>query len=81
MLPVFYSTAGRVLAFLLWFQSLRTVDAGVAGTFTVLIPISGALLAVLALGETFTTAHVAAFGFALGAIALATWPVEPRGSG
>jgi len=71
-LIVFYSTAGSVVAFLLWFQGLRRVDAGVAGSFTALLPVSGALLAVVALGEAFTAAHLAALALALAAIALAT---------
>jgi drug/metabolite transporter (DMT)-like permease len=44
----------------------------VAGSFTALLPVSGALLAVVALGEAFTAAHLAALALALAAIALAT---------
>ena len=81
-LIVFYSTAGSVVAFLLWFQGLRRVDAGVAGAFTALIPVSGALVAVLALGERFTLAHLVALALALLAIALATRAGRPAtGSG
>lgn len=71
-LIAFYSTAGSVVAFLLWFQGLRRVDAGVAGAFTALLPVSGAVLAVVALGERFTPAHLSALGLALLAIVLAT---------
>src|SRR3546814_4481256 len=38
-LILFYSIAGSVIAFLLWFQGLRRVDAGVAGAFTALLPV------------------------------------------
>lgn len=81
-LILFYSTAGSVLAFLLWFQGLRRVDAGVAGAFTVLLPVSGAGLAVLALGERPTSGHAAALALALAAIWLATSRTQarPRGS-
>lgn len=69
-----YSTAGSVIAFLLWFEGLRKADAGVAGVFTALIPVSGALIAVLGLGEQFTAGHLVALGLALLATALATRP-------
>lgn len=77
-LILFYSTAGSVLAFLLWFQGLRRVDAGVAGAFTALLPVSGAALAVLALGERPHAGHAVALILALAAIALATGPGRPR---
>lgn len=79
-LILFYSTAGSVIAFLLWFQGLRRVEAGVAGAFTALLPISGAALAVLALGERPTIGHAIALALALAAIALATRPEQVRGS-
>lgn len=78
MLIVFYSTAGSVIAFLLWFEGLRKADAGIAGAFTALIPVSGALIAVVGLGEHFTSGHLAALGLALLAIALATRPERPH---
>lgn len=80
-LILFYSTAGSVLAFLLWFQGLRRVDAGVAGAFTVLLPVSGAALAVLALGERPTLGHAAALALALAAIWLATGRARPGPTG
>lgn len=80
-LILFYSTAGSVLAFLLWFQGLRRVDAGVAGAFTALLPVSGAALAVLGLGERPTLGHAAALALALAAIALATGRSRPKPTG
>jgi drug/metabolite transporter (DMT)-like permease len=42
--------------------------------FTVLLPVSAALVGVVALGEAFGPAHVAAFALALAGLLLATWP-------
>lgn len=49
-----------------------------AGAFTALIPVSGALIAIVGLGERFTAGHLAALGLALLAIALATRPERPH---
>jgi drug/metabolite transporter (DMT)-like permease len=58
----------------LWMQGLRSVPAPQAGVFSVLLPVSAALIGVLVLGETFTAAHAAAFACALAGLLLATWP-------
>jgi drug/metabolite transporter (DMT)-like permease len=50
------------------------VPAPQAGVFSVLLPVSAALIGVLVLGETFTAAHAAAFTCALAGLLLATWP-------
>jgi drug/metabolite transporter (DMT)-like permease len=44
--------------------------------FTVLLPVSAALMGVLVLGEGFGMAHLAAFALAMAGLLLATWP-EP----
>lgn len=69
-----YSIAASVVTVWLWMTGLKHVDAAAAGTFTVLLPISAALVGVVFLGERFSTAQAVAFGLALAGILLATWP-------
>jgi EamA domain-containing membrane protein RarD len=40
----------------------------------VLLPVSAALVGIVVLGESFGTAHVAAFVLAMAGLLLATWP-------
>ena len=76
LLLVFYALAASVATVWLWMRGLRHVPAPQAGVFTVLLPMSAALVGVLFLGETFGAAHVAAFGLALAGLLLATWPTR-----
>ena len=55
---------------------LKTVPAAQSGVFTVLLPVSAALVGVLALGERFTTMQFVAFGIALASVVLATMPAR-----
>jgi drug/metabolite transporter (DMT)-like permease len=55
-------------------QGLRHVPSSRAGVYTVLLPVSAALVGVLVLGESFGMAHLAAFALALVGLLLATWP-------
>ncbi|MEO7335184.1 MAG: EamA family transporter, partial [Caldimonas sp.] len=73
-LLVGYSIAASVVTVWLWMTGLEQVDAASAGTFTVLLPISAAVVGVAFLGERFSTAQGVAFGLALAGIVLATWP-------
>jgi hypothetical protein len=50
------------------------VPSSRAGVFTVLLPVSAALVGVLVLGEGFGAAHIAAFVLAMVGLLLATWP-------
>ena len=75
-----YSIAASVITVWLWMTGLKHVDAASAGTFTVLLPISAALVGVLFLGERFSAAQAAAFALALVGIVLATWPERTRGA-
>ena len=74
-LLVGYSIAASVLTVWLWMTGLEHVDAASAGTFTVLLPISAALVGVFFLGERVSAAQGVAFALALAGIVLATWPV------
>jgi drug/metabolite transporter (DMT)-like permease len=73
-LLVFYALAASVVTVWLWMQGLRHVPAPQAGVFSVLLPVSAALVGVLFLGEPFGTGHAAAFALALAGLLLATWP-------
>jgi drug/metabolite transporter (DMT)-like permease len=73
-LLVFYAVAASMVTVWLWMQGLRSVPAPQAGVFSVLLPVSAALIGVAVLGETFTAAHGVAFACALAGLLLATWP-------
>ena len=73
-LLVFYAVAASMVTVWLWMQGLRHVPSSRAGVFTVMLPVAAALVGVLALGESFGAAHVAAFALALVGLLLATWP-------
>ena len=76
LLLVFYSLAASMITVWLWMTGLRHVPASSAGIFTVFLPVSAALVGVVALGERFTPLHALAFGLALGGVLLATWPAR-----
>ena len=69
-----YSIAASTVTVWLWMTGLKHVPASRAGVFTVLLPISAALVGVLFLGERFSAAQAGAFGLALLGLLLATWP-------
>jgi drug/metabolite transporter (DMT)-like permease len=71
-LLVFYGMAASVWTVWLWMQGLRHVDAHRAGVFTVMLPISAALVGILFLGEHMDAAQMAAFAAALIGVALIT---------
>jgi drug/metabolite transporter (DMT)-like permease len=73
-LLVFYAVAASMVTVWLWMRGLQHVPSSQAGVFTVLLPVSAALVGVLALGEAFGVAHMLAFGLALAGLLLATWP-------
>ncbi|MBK9440583.1 MAG: DMT family transporter [Comamonadaceae bacterium] len=74
LLLVFYALAASVWTVWLWMTGLKTVPAGQAGVFTVMLPISAAAVGVLVLGETLSLMQVFAFGLCLGGVVLATLP-------
>ncbi len=73
-LLVFYALAASMVTVWLWMQGLRRVPASRAGVFTVMLPISAALVGVVVLGEPFGVGHLAAFVLSLAGLLLATWP-------
>jgi drug/metabolite transporter (DMT)-like permease len=73
-LLLFYAIAASMLTVWLWMKGLRHVPAQQAGVFTVMLPVSAALIGVLFLGEPFGALHGVAFALALAGLLLATWP-------
>lgn len=73
-LLVFHSLTSSVLCLLLWYNGLKGASAGMAGVFTMFLPASSALVAVLFLGETPGWLHGAGLVLMLASMALATWP-------
>jgi drug/metabolite transporter (DMT)-like permease len=73
-LLVFYAVAASMVTVWLWMQGLRHVPSSRAGVFTVMLPVSAALVGIGVLGESFGAVHVLAFGLGLAGLLLATWP-------
>lgn len=76
LLLVFYALAASVGTVWLWMTGLQTIAAAKAGVFTVMLPVSAALVGVLALGETLNGVQLLAFGMALLGVVLATLPAR-----
>ncbi|RYH69287.1 MAG: DMT family transporter [Alcaligenaceae bacterium] len=74
LLLVFYALAACMWTVWLWMTGLKAVPAAQGGVFTVLLPVSAALVGVLVLGETFTAMQAVAFAIALASVVLATFP-------
>lgn len=74
LLLLFYALTACVWTVWLWMTGLKAVPAAQGGIFTVLLPVSAALVGVLALGERFTGMQVLAFCIALASVVLATLP-------
>lgn len=75
-LLLFYGLAASVWTVWLWMTGLRHVPASQAGVFTVMLPVSAAVVGVLALGESMGPMQWLALGISLAGVALATWPTE-----
>jgi drug/metabolite transporter (DMT)-like permease len=79
VLLVFYGLAASVWTVWLWMTGLKVIPASQAGVFTVMLPVSAALVGVLVLGETLSQLQLVAFGLALTGVLLATLPAPRRG--
>lgn len=73
-LLVFYGLAASMWTVWLWMTGLKTVPASRAGVFTVMLPLSAAVVGVVFMGEHLTPMQVLAFGIALLGLVLATLP-------
>jgi drug/metabolite transporter (DMT)-like permease len=80
LLLVFYAFAASVWTVWLWMTGLKTVPAAQAGVFTVMLPVSAALVGVFGLGERLAGMQMLAFAFALAGVVLATLPVRSAAS-
>jgi drug/metabolite transporter (DMT)-like permease len=74
LMLVFYALAASVWTVWLWMSGLKTVPAARAGVFTVMLPISAALVGVVVLGERVSGQQMLAFGLCLVGVVLATLP-------
>jgi drug/metabolite transporter (DMT)-like permease len=77
LLLVFYALAASVWTVWLWMTGLKIVPAAHAGVFTVMLPISAALVGIVVLGERLSGTQMLAFGIALFSVLLATLPARP----
>jgi drug/metabolite transporter (DMT)-like permease len=78
VLLVFYSLAASVWTVWLWMTGLKAVPAAQGGVFTVMLPVSAALVGVFVLGEQLGIVQLLAFVLALAGVVLATLPVRTR---
>jgi drug/metabolite transporter (DMT)-like permease len=74
MLLLFYALAASVWTVWLWMTGLKTIPAAKAGIFSVMLPISAAVVGIVFLGEDFTLMQAIAFAIALLGLLLATAP-------
>ena len=72
LLLLFYAQAASVWTVWLWMTGLKSVPAAQAGVFTVMLPVTAALVGVLALGEPVNAWQGVAFALALLGVLLAT---------
>lgn len=78
LLLVFYALAASVWTVWLWMTGLKIVPAAQGGVFTVMLPISAALVGVLVLDETLSGVQLWAFAIALLGVVLATFPTRAK---
>ncbi|OOG53230.1 DMT family transporter [Polaromonas sp. C04] len=78
LLLVFYALAASVCTVWLWMTGLNGVPAALGGVFTVMLPISAALVGVLVLGESLSRVQLLAFAIALVGVVLATLPTRQQ---
>ena len=75
-LLLFYSLAASIWTVWLWMTGLKAVPASQAGVFTVMLPVSAALVGVFVLGEVLSGVQLLAFAIALAGVLLATLPTR-----
>lgn len=76
LLLVLYAFAASIWTVWLWMTGLKRVPAAQAGVFTVMLPVSAALVGVWVLGERLSLVQACAFGAALLGLVLATAPTR-----
>ncbi len=78
LLLVAYALAACVFTVWLWMTGLQLVPASQSAVFTVMLPVSAALVGVLFLGESLSGLQLLAFAIAVSSLVLATAPVPKR---
>ena len=78
LLLLFYALAASIWTVWLWMTGLKSVPAAQAGVFTVMLPVSAALVGVFFLGESLGGLQLVAFLAALAGVVLATAPGRQR---
>jgi drug/metabolite transporter (DMT)-like permease len=73
-----YALAACVITVWLWMTGLQTVPASQSAVFTVMLPVSTALVGVVFLGETLNGLQLLAFVIAVSSLVLATAPLPTR---
>ena len=81
LLLVGYALAACMVTVWLWMTGLQVVPASQSAVFTVMLPLSTALVGVVFLGETLNGLQMLAFAIAVSSLALATLPLPQRGRG
>ncbi|MFN4121634.1 DMT family transporter [Acidovorax sp.] len=73
-LLLFYALAACTWTVWLWMTGLKTVPAAQGGVFSVMLPVTAALVGVVVLGESLSGMQAVAFAIALASVLLATLP-------
>jgi drug/metabolite transporter (DMT)-like permease len=76
LLLLFYALAACMWTVWLWMTGLKTIPAAQSGVFTVMLPISAAMVGALVLGEALNGTQVLALGVAVLGVLLATLPTR-----
>jgi drug/metabolite transporter (DMT)-like permease len=76
-----YALAACVVTVWLWMTGLQVVPASQSAVFTVMLPLSTALVGVVFLGESLNGLQMLAFAIAVSSLALTTLPLPRRGRG
>lgn len=80
LLLLFYGLAASVWTVWLWMTGLKSVPAATAGVFTVLLPVSTAVVGVTVLNERLDILQALALAIALAGVLLATVPAKRTSS-
>lgn len=77
---VYYGLVPTVLGFVWWYRGAAEVGGAEAGVFTAVMPLAGAALSALVLGEPLRLRHGVALVLVLAAVLLVARPARARGA-
>jgi drug/metabolite transporter (DMT)-like permease len=75
---VYVAVFASVLAFIFWNRAVSELGANIAGPFIHLMPVFSTILAVLFLGEKFTTTHLQSITLIFSGILLTSFKTSPK---